>query len=126
MNYETTIIVTPDLSMEDTKTLANTYVEFLKTNKAEIIHIDHWGLRQLAYPIRKKSTGSYFTVEFTATDGTAIDKLELNLRRDDRVLRFLTVKLDKYAVDYNQRKRQGLIGKQKQSETKPKTVGIDW
>lgn len=113
--FETTFIVTPVLTDNDLKDAIKVYVDFLKSNGAEIVHEDHWGLRQLAYPIKKKTTGFYFTVEYKA-GGELIDKLELNLRRDENILRFLTVKLDKYAIEYNDKKRKGLIGRKKKKE----------
>lgn len=111
-NYETTIIVTPVLPEEEVKNTVNSYVDFLKKNGGEIVEIDRWGLRQLAYPIKKKTTGFYTVIEFVA-DSQLIDKLELSYRRDENILRFMTVKLDKYAVKYNDDKRKGLVGRNK-------------
>ncbi len=121
-NYETTIIVTPVLPEEEVKNTVNSYVDFLKKNGGEIVEIDSWGLRQLAYPIKKKTTGFYNIIEFKA-DSQTIDKLELSYRRDENILRFLTVKLDKYAIKYNDDKRKGLVGrnKKKVSETENAT-----
>lgn len=116
--YETTIIVTPVLTNEALKETIAGYVDFLKNSGCEIVHQDDWGLRQLAYPIKKKTSGFYHTVEYKSQTGEFIDKLELTLRRDENILRFLTVSLDKYAVDYNDRKRQGLIGRKKKETEK--------
>jgi small subunit ribosomal protein S6 len=110
--YETTFIMTPVLSDEDVKKTIATYVDFLKSKGAQIVEEDHWGLKQLAYPIRKKTTGIYHHVEYKA-DAPIIDPLELALRRDESIMRFLTVKLDKYAVKYNDDKRAGLVGRNK-------------
>lgn len=110
--YETTLIVTPVLTDTELKELTSGYVKFLKSKGAEIIQEDHWGLKQLAYPIKKKTTGFYFLVEFKV-DTQVISEFELNLKRDESVMRFLTVKLDKYAVKYNDDKRKGLIGRKK-------------
>ena len=77
---------------------------FLQAEGAEIINEENWGLKKLAYPIQKKSTGFYQLVEFNA-DPTVIDKLELNFRRDERVIRFLTFKMDKYAAEYAAKRR---------------------
>ena len=74
------------------------------------------GLRQLAYPINKRSSGVYFCIEFETPSGHFIPKLELSFRRDERIMRFLTVKLDKYGVKYNDDKRKGLIGSKKNKE----------
>lgn len=113
-NYETTLILTPVLTQDDVKKIVAEYTEFLKTNEAEIVHQEYWGLKQLAYPIEKKTTGHYFTIEFVNNgDISLIEKLELNYRRDENIFRYLTIVLDKFAVDYNLRKSQGLAGKNK-------------
>ncbi|MCB0431080.1 MAG: 30S ribosomal protein S6 [Flavobacteriales bacterium] len=102
--YETVFIMTPVLSDEQLKETVSKIKNLLKDEGAEVIHERKWGLRKLAYPIQKKSTGFYHLLEYAAP-GTAIDALEVELKRDERVLRFLTVKLDKHAVAYNERKR---------------------
>ena len=71
---------------------------------AEIINEENWGLKKLAYPIQKKSTGFYQLIEFKA-EPTVIEKLEVNYRRDERVIRFLTFKMDKYAAEYAAKRR---------------------
>lgn len=124
-SYEITFIVDPVLSGDAIKTTAQTYVDQLKEVDAKIVHVDEMGLRQLAYPINKRSSGVYYTVEFTIEDGTPIDKLELALRRDERIMRFLTVRLDKYGVKYNEDKRQGLIGKVKKKSKKSSSDNRD-
>lgn len=103
--YETVFIVTPVLSEEQMKEAVKKYQEFLKDNGAEIVHEEHWGMRKLAYPIQKKSTGFYHLVEFR-NEGKLIADLETQLKRDERIIRFLTVKLDKHAVAYNEKKRK--------------------
>ena len=65
---------------------------------------ENWGLKKLAYPIQKKSTGFYQLLEFKA-DPSVIDSLEVNFRREERVIRFLTVKLDKFAAAYAEKRR---------------------
>lgn len=117
-NYEITFIVDPVLSGDEIKGTAQTYIDQLKEVGATIVHVDEMGLRQLAYPINKRSSGVYYTVEFNIEDGSPIDKLELSLRRDERIMRFLTVRLDKYGVKYNEDKRKGLIGKVKKKSKK--------
>ena len=69
------------------------------------------GLRPLAYDIKKRHSGVYYSIEFKGNDGQVIDKMELALRRDEKILRFLTVALDKFAIQYNEDKRAGKIGK---------------
>ena len=116
--HETTFIVDPVLSNDEIKAASETYVDLLKGNGANIVAVDDIGLRQLAYPIKRRTSGVYYCVEYKLPETGFIDKLELALRRDERILRFLTVKLDKYAVKYNEDKRNGLIGKVKKKEKK--------
>ncbi len=89
--YETVFILTPVLSDVQMKEAVEKFKGILQAEGAEIINEENWGLKKLAYPIQKKSTGFYQLVEFNA-DPTVIDKLELNFRRDERVIRFLTFK----------------------------------
>ena len=105
-NYETIFILTPLLNEAQMQETVAKFKEVLKENGADIIHEENWGLRKLAYPINKKSTGFYILVEFTGT-GNIVDVLELAYRRDERVVRFLTTALDKHAVAYNARRRSG-------------------
>ena len=114
--YETTFIVTPVLTDEGVKETVKQYTDFLKSNGAELVEEDHWGLKKLAYPIQKKTTGIYHHVEFKA-DTQFIGKLELALKRDENILRFLTVRCDKYAIKYNDDKRAGLVGRNKTVKT---------
>ncbi len=102
--YETVFIMTPVLSDEQMKETVSKFRRFLKENKAEIIYEDDWGLRKLTYPIQKKSTGFYHLIEFKA-ESELVAKFELELRRDERIIRFLTVALDRHAIAYNQKKR---------------------
>ncbi len=108
--YETTFIFTPVLSDSEVKKSISKYVDLLKTEGAEIVAEETWGLRQLAYPIQKKTTGIYYTVEYK-TPGELIEKIEVIFRRDPEILRFLTVRLEKYSIKYNDDKRNGLIGR---------------
>ncbi|MEM9258775.1 MAG: 30S ribosomal protein S6 [Bacteroidota bacterium] len=115
-NYETTFIVDPVLSTEDIKSTAQTYVDNLKKEGCEIVFVDEMGLRTLAYDIKKRSNGVYYSVEYTAPNGAFLNGFELAMRRDERILRFLTVALDKYGVQYNADKRAGKIGKAKRKK----------
>lgn len=110
--YETVFILTPVLSEDDAKKTIAAYVDLLKSQGAEIVHEEHWGLKNLRYPINKKTTGIYHLVEYKG-NGKAVDTLEIAFRRDENVIRYLTVKLDKYAVKYNNDKRAGLVGRNK-------------
>lgn len=114
--YETVFILTPVLSEDDTKKAITAYVDLLKAQGAEIVHEEHWGLKNLRYQINKKTTGIYHLVEYKGT-GKAVDTLEIAFRRDENVLRYLTIKLDKFAVKYNDDKRAGLVGRNKKVKT---------
>ena len=103
-NYETVFILTPVLSEPQMKEAVEKFTSLLKDQGAEIVNEENWGLRKLAYPIDKKSTGFYNLVEFKANPDT-IEKLEINFRRDERVIRFLTFKMDKYAAEYAAKRR---------------------
>ena len=101
--YETVFILTPVLSDVQMKEAVEKFKAILTQEGAEIINEENWGLKKLAYPIQKKSTGFYQLIEFKA-DPSVIAKLEVNYRRDERVIRFLTFKMDKYAAEYAARK----------------------
>lgn len=116
--YEVNLIVDPVLSQSEIASTASTYSDLIKQEGGSIVNVDELGLKQLAYPIKKRNTGVYYCIEFQVPIGNFIDKLELALRRDERIMRFLTVKLDKYGVKYNDDKRNGLIGKVKKAEDK--------
>ena len=103
-NYETVFILTPVLSDAQMKEAVEKFSKVLTDNDATIVNTEEWGLRKLAYPIQKKSTGFYSLIEF---DGPAeiVKKLETAFRRDERVIRFLTFRLDKYAHEYAAKRR---------------------
>ena len=115
MKYETVFILTPVLSDVQMKEAVDKFAKVLTDNGATIVNEENWGLRKLAYPIQKKSTGFYNLLEFDA-DPTVIRKLETAYRRDERVLRFLTFRLDKYAAEYAE-KRRNLRGAKAQEVT---------
>jgi small subunit ribosomal protein S6 len=118
--YESTIIITPVLSDEDVKNKLKSYRDFLEKNGATKVSDEHWGLKKMAYAIEKKSSGVYHIYDFEAT-GEIIEKLELQFKRDESILRFMTVKLDKYGVDYADRRKKGLVGKSKsKKDNQPK------
>jgi small subunit ribosomal protein S6 len=118
--YETTFILTPVLSEDDAKKAISAFVENLKNQGAEIIHQEYWGLKNLRYPIQKKTTGIYHLVEFKGP-AKAVDTLEIAFRRDESIFRYLTVRLDKYAVKYNDDKRAGLVGRGKKVQSPKKS-----
>ena len=102
--YETVFILTPVLSDEQMKEAVEKFKGILAKCGAEIINEENWGLKKLAYPIEKKSTGFYELIEFKAAP-EAIKTLEIAYRRDERVLRYLTVKMEKYAAEYAEKRR---------------------
>ena len=102
--YETVFILTPVLSDEQMKEAVGKFTGIITNNGGKIVNEESWGLKKLAYPIEKKTTGFYQLVEFEA-DPTVIAKLEVNYRRDERVLRFLTLKQEKYAAEYAAKRR---------------------
>ena len=114
-HYETVIILNPVLSQEQVTETVDKFRRILTENGTEIVHENNWGLRKLAYPIQKKNTGFYYLTEFKG-DGSVVAKLELEYKRDERIMRFLTVALDKHAVVYNEKKRKNAAQK-KQEES---------
>ncbi len=110
MKYETVFILTPVLSDAQMKEAVEKFSTVLTDNGATIVNTENWGLRKLAYPIQKKSTGFYTLIEFEGAP-TIVKKLETAYRRDERVLRFLTFRLDKYAAEYAEKRRSLKAGK---------------
>ena len=104
-HYETVFILTPVLSDVQMKEAVEKFKSLLEQEGAEIVNVENWGLRKLAYPIQKKSTGFYNLIEFNA-ESPSVDKLEIQFRRDERVIRFLTLKMEKYAVEYAEKRRK--------------------
>ncbi len=102
--YETVFIMTPVLSDAQMKETVEKFKGILTAQGAEIINEENWGLKKMAYPIEKKSTGFYTFIEFKA-EPQVIDKLEIGYRRDERVIRYLTVKNEKYAAQYAEKRR---------------------
>ena len=112
-HYETVFILNPVLSQEMVTETVEKFKKTLTDTGSELVHENNWGLRKLAYPIQKKNTGFYYLIEFKS-DGANIGKLELEYKRDERVMRFLTVSLDKHAVIYNEKKRKNAALKKKE------------
>ena len=102
--YETVFIATPVLSDSQMKEAVAKYVSYITEKGGEIVYQEDWGLRQLAYPIQKKTTGFYYLIEFKA-DPQLIAGLETQYRRDERIIRFLTFAMDKHAVAYAEKRR---------------------
>ena len=108
--YETVFILTPVLSDEQMKETVAKFKKLLTDKGAEILNEETWGLKKMAYAIQKKSTGFYCLLEFKA-EPSVIDRLETGYRRDERVIRYMTVKLDKHAVAYAEKRRAKLGNK---------------
>ena len=103
-SYETVFIATPVLSDVQRKEAVSKYLSLIKENGGEVVYEEDWGLRKLAYPIQKKTTGFYYLVEFKA-EPSFINVLETQYRRDERIIRFLTFAMDKHAVAYAEKRR---------------------
>jgi len=114
-HYETVFIATPVLSDTQIKEAVKKFRDFITENGGEIVHEEDWGLKKLAYPIQKKTTGFYHLIQFKSEPENII-KLETQYRRDERIIRFLTFALDKHAVAYAERRRLN------KSENKAKEV----
>jgi small subunit ribosomal protein S6 len=106
-NYELMVIFTPVLSDDDFKVAQKKYTDFIKSLAGEIVHENPWGLKSLAYPIQKKTTGLYWVMEYKAPSSLN-EQLKIQLLRDEHVLRHMFTALDKYAVEYNGKKRSGV------------------
>ena len=114
-HYETVFILTPVLSDAQMKEAVEKFEGVIKDANGTVVNEEIWGLRKLAYPIQKKSTGFYTLLEFDA-DPTVIKTLETQFRRDERVIRFLTFRLDKYAHEYAVKRRSLKGAKQTANE----------
>ena len=102
--YETVFIATPVLSESQMKDAVAKYTQLIRDNGGEVVYEEDWGLRQLAYPIQHKTTGFYYLIEFKA-DSQFVATLETQYHRDERIIRFLTVAMDKDAVAYAEKRR---------------------
>lgn len=103
-SYETVFILTPVLSDDQAKEAVQKFESEITAFGAKIKHLENWGLRKLEYPIQKKSTGFYFLIEFEA-EGSVVADYELMMKRDERVLRFLTMKMDVDHLAYAEKRR---------------------
>jgi small subunit ribosomal protein S6 len=112
--YETVFILTPVLSDEQMKETAAKFKKVLTDNGAEIVSEEAWGLKKMAYAIEKKSTGFYCLIEFKA-EPQVVKILDTAFRRDEKVIRFQTVKLDKYAIEYAVKRRNKLGKKEEEA-----------
>lgn len=108
-SYETVFILTPVLSEDQAKEAVKKYESDLAAMGGKLTHSESWGLKKLAYPIQKKSTGFYFLLQFDG-EGSVIADLELAMKRDERILRFLTVKMDTHHIAYAEKRRKKMSG----------------
>ncbi|MBL6658178.1 MAG: 30S ribosomal protein S6 [Flavobacteriales bacterium] len=113
-HYETVFILNPVLSEEQIKETVQKFKKLLKDSKSKVVVEENWGLKKMAYSIQKKRTGFYYLMEFTSEDREIINKLELAYKRDERLMRWITVKLDKHALAYAERRRKRLNTNEKQ------------
>ena len=121
-HYETVFILTPVLSDEQAKETAKKFKKLMVDLGAKVAHEEFWGLKKLAYPIQKKSTGFYHLFEYTTDSITLVNELEVAFKRDERVMRYMTVSLDKHAIEYAEKRRQKAKGGEGNNfvEKKPK------
>lgn len=110
-DYEMMIIFTPVLAEDEYKAAQKKYAALIKDNGGKIVHENAWGLRSLAYPIDKKTTGLYWVVEYQA-DTQSNGTMEIQMNRDEAVMRHMITKLDKYAVEYNAKRRNKVAAKE--------------
>jgi small subunit ribosomal protein S6 len=122
-NYETVFILNPVLSEDQAKDTVEKFVKVLKKANANIVNTENWGLKKLAYPIQKKSTGFYALIEFAAESPT-VSALETEFRRDESVMRFMTIVLDKHSLLYNARRRKGEFNKGRPKPARVSTEGV--
>ncbi|MCE3295905.1 MAG: ribosomal protein [Crocinitomicaceae bacterium] len=111
-SYETVFILTPVLSDDQAKEAVQKFESEITSNGGTLKHSEAWGLKKLAYPIQKKTTGFYYLLQFEGS-GNIINDLEIAFKRDERVMRFLTVKMDADHVTYAEKRRA------KMGEAKP-------
>jgi len=115
-NYETVFILTPVLSEQQAKDTVEKFSSLITAQGGEIVNLENMGLRQMAYPIQKKSNGYYVMIEFKS-EPSFIKTLEVEYKRDERIIRFLTTALDKFAVEYNAKRKSGSFQKNADSKT---------
>ena len=119
-HYETVFILTPVLSEAQMKDTVDKFKEVVTNLGATVYHEENWGMRKLAYPINHKSTGFYNLVQFSGEAENLVETLEIEFKRDERVMRFLTVAMDKYAQEYNERRRKGAFNKKTETAKEEK------
>lgn len=119
--YESVIIITPVLSEEQMKDTVAKFRQLITSEGGSLVHEENWGLTKLSYPVQKKNSAFYHLFEFKANE-SFISKWELALKRDERLMRYMTIVLDKHSIAYNQRKRNGELNSQKAKKLESQTV----
>ncbi len=114
-NYETVFIMTPVLSEDQIKETVNKFVNFIKTKKGKVTHEENWGLKKLRYPIQKKKTGFYYLIEFQS-EGKIINDLEVEMKREECIIRWQTIKLERFALEYAEKRKKKLSIKIKEEK----------
>ena len=114
-HYETVFILNPVLSEDQTKETVQKFKELLKSSKAKIVAEEQWGLKKMAYSIEKKKTGFYFLFEYVTDSIDLLAKLDVAFKREERVMRWITVKLDKHAIAYAESRRKRLNTKKQEA-----------
>lgn len=109
------IIFTPILSEEEFKAAQKKYSSMITEAGGTTVHSNPWGLKSLAYPVQKKTTGIYWVLEYTSS-ADFNEKIKVAILRDEQVMRHMITKLDKHAVKYNEDKRNGVFSKSKTAE----------
>ena len=123
-HYELMVVFTPILSSEEYKAATQTLTNFITTNGGSIVAEQPWGLKSLAYPIQKKTTGLYVVIEYT-TETSINHKLETQMNRDENIIRHMITSLNKHAIAYNDRKRRGEKVAPKVKSTNGETEKMD-
>ncbi len=113
-NYELMVIFTPVLSEDESKNAQKKFTDMVTEAGGSIVNSNPWGLKSLAYPVQKKTTGIYWVLEYTASSDFN-EKLKIQLLRDEQVMRHMITRLDKYAVEYNAKKKSGVSTKQEKA-----------
>ena len=110
--YETVFIMNPVLSEDQIKETVKKFVDYIKSKKSTVTQEENWGLKKLKYTIQKKKTGFYYLIEFQS-NGEIINDFEVEFKRDERVIRWQTIKLEKFALEYADRRKKKLSTKTK-------------
>ena len=111
-NFEATLLISPDLTVKKIESIEKLFEKNVKSFGCSIIAKENWGLKKFAYPIQNKKSGFYHLIEYQGSVGVS-KNIELEFRRDERFMRYLTVKLEKHALDWSEKRRKKLKEKSK-------------